>query len=163
VQPQSTPTKTANHIPQCHISMVLELFQGQLLHNSPALPDQKSLTTILENKIFLKANLNLPWHNLRPFPLIILLLPGRRGQPYLTTTSFQAVVESNIVSLEPPLLQAESSQFPQLLFVTPCAPDPSQLHCPSEDLTLDKAHPIGLSSSISLSRSLCKAFLPSGR
>ena len=39
----------------------------------------QSLTTFLENKCFLISNLNLPGNNLRPFFLILSLLPGRRG------------------------------------------------------------------------------------
>ena len=38
-------------------------------------------TSLSENKCFLISNLNLPWCNLRPFCLILLLLLGRRGQP----------------------------------------------------------------------------------
>jgi len=41
------------------------------------------LTTLLEKKFFLISNLNLPYCNLRPFPPILLLIPGRRGQPLL--------------------------------------------------------------------------------
>lgn len=35
----------------------------------------------LEKKCFLTPNLNLPWHNVKPFPLVLLLLPGSRCQP----------------------------------------------------------------------------------
>ncbi|KAK4816126.1 LOW QUALITY PROTEIN: hypothetical protein QYF61_011362 [Mycteria americana] len=38
------------------------------------------------------------------------LLPGRRDRPHLSTASFQAVVESNEVSPQPPSLQAEQPQ-----------------------------------------------------
>jgi len=41
--------------------------------------------------------------------------PGEEANPYLTTTSFQAAVESDKVSPERPLLQSEQSLFPQLL------------------------------------------------
>ena len=34
-----------------------------------------------EKKFFLISNLNLPWCNLRPLPLVLSLLPGRKGQP----------------------------------------------------------------------------------
>ena len=37
------------------------------------------ITTLSEKKIFLISNLNLPWCNLRPSPLILLLLTGSRG------------------------------------------------------------------------------------
>ena len=39
------------------------------------------LTTTSNKKWFLMSYLNLPWHNLMPFPLFSLLLPGTRGQP----------------------------------------------------------------------------------
>lgn len=35
----------------------------------------------LGKKLFLIFNLNLPWHNLRQFALILTLLPWRRGWP----------------------------------------------------------------------------------
>jgi len=37
------------------------------------------LTTLSVKKCFLMSNLNLPWCNLRPFPLV--LSPVRRDQP----------------------------------------------------------------------------------
>jgi len=46
------------------------------------------LTTLLEKKYFLIANLNLPWHSLRPFPLVLSLLLGEEADP---------------ISLQPPL------------------------------------------------------------
>ena len=38
-------------------------------------------TTLSEKKCFLIPDLNFPRHSLRPFPLILLLLPGKRGWP----------------------------------------------------------------------------------
>ena len=66
-----------NHIPQCCTSTVLEHFQG--LHH---LPGQlcHCIITPSEKKFFLEFNLNLPCGNWRPFPLVPLLLCGRRGQ-----------------------------------------------------------------------------------
>ena len=75
------------------------------------------LTTLLENNFFLISNLNLPWHNLRPFPLVLSLLPGEVADPHLTMTSLQAVVEIDKVSPEPPLLQNKQSQFLQPLLM----------------------------------------------
>jgi len=40
---------------------------------------------------------------------------GEETNPRLITTSFLAVVESDKVPPQPPLLQTEQSQFPQLL------------------------------------------------
>jgi len=74
------------------------------------------LTTLSENNYFLMSNLNLPWRNLRPFPLVLLLVTrGKRPAPISTTASHQVDAESDKVSSEPPLLQNEQSQLPQLL------------------------------------------------
>jgi len=35
---------------------------------------------LFSEKSFLTSNLNLPWHNFRPVPLVLLLLYGKRGQ-----------------------------------------------------------------------------------
>ncbi|KAF1646888.1 Striatin-interacting protein 2, partial [Eudyptes chrysocome] len=45
------------------------------------------------------------------------LFLGRRDRPPLATTSFKAVVESDEVSPQPPLLQAKQPQFPQPLLI----------------------------------------------
>jgi len=50
------------------------------------------LTTLSEKKYFLISNLNLPWHNLRPFPPVLLLVTW--ADPHLSTASFQTVVEA---------------------------------------------------------------------
>ena len=63
------------------------------------------LTTLSEKKFFLISNLSLPWS--------YHCYLGEELGLHLATTSFQAVVESNEVSPEPPLLQTEQSQFPQ--------------------------------------------------
>ena len=73
------------------------------------------LTTLLEKKLSLKSNLNLPWHNLKTFPLAPLL--AEEADFHLATASFQVVVESNKVSPEPPLLQTKQFQFPQPLLI----------------------------------------------
>ena len=55
------------------------------------------------------------------------------ANPHLTMTSFQAVAESSEVSPEPPLLQAEQSELPQLLPIRLVLQTPHQLCCPSLD------------------------------
>lgn len=64
------------------------------------------LTTFVGKKFFPISNLKVPWCNLKPFPLIWLLVTLEEGEPHLAT-SFQAVVRSNKVPLEPPFLQAK--------------------------------------------------------
>jgi len=51
----------------------------------------------------------------------------------LTTTSFQAVVESNKVPPQPRLLQTEQPQFPQPLLIRLVLQTPHQPRCPSLD------------------------------
>ncbi|KAK4824048.1 hypothetical protein QYF61_009639 [Mycteria americana] len=51
--------------------------------------------------------------------------------PHLSTTSFQAVVESDKVSPQPPFLQAEQPQFPQPLLIRLLLQTLPQLRCPS--------------------------------
>jgi len=93
------------------------------------------LTTLSVKKFFLISNLNLPWCNLRPLPLSCYL--EKETDSHLpTTSSFWVVVESNNVSLS-------------LLF--------SRLNNPSSHIQLASDH------QSSLSRSLCRDFLPSSR
>jgi len=56
---------------------------------------------LLEKKFFLTFNLNLPWCNLRLFPLVLLLVTWEKRATTIATTSLQVFVESNKVSPEP--------------------------------------------------------------
>ncbi|KAK4815015.1 hypothetical protein QYF61_013467, partial [Mycteria americana] len=58
---------------------------------------------------------------------------GEETNPHLSTTSFQAVVESNEVSPQPPFLQAKQPQFPQPLLIRLVLQTLHQLRCPSLD------------------------------
>ncbi|KAK4811654.1 hypothetical protein QYF61_022747 [Mycteria americana] len=58
---------------------------------------------------------------------------GEETDPHLSTTSFQAVVESDKVSPQPPFLQAEQPQFPQPLLIRLLLQTLPQLRCPSLD------------------------------
>lgn len=52
------------------------------------------LTTLL------MKSLNLPWHDLRPFPLVLSLLPHKNNtDPHVSAASFHVVVESHKVLL----------------------------------------------------------------
>jgi len=77
----------------------------------------QSLTTP-EKTFFLKSNLNLPWHNLRPLSHVLSLVTWENR-----LACFQVATESNKVCPEPPSLQTKQSQFPQLLLCKTCAPD----------------------------------------
>ncbi|KAK4808458.1 hypothetical protein QYF61_005523 [Mycteria americana] len=63
----------------------------------------------------------------------------RRDRPHLSTASFQAVVESDEVSPQPPFLQAEQPQVPQPLPISLVLQTLPQLRCPSLD-TLQPLH-----------------------
>ncbi|KAK4816835.1 hypothetical protein QYF61_023899 [Mycteria americana] len=56
---------------------------------------------------------------------------GEETDPHLSTTSFQAVVESKKVSPQPPLLPAKQPQFPQPLLIRLVLYTRHQLRCPS--------------------------------
>lgn len=56
--------------------------------------------------IFLILNLNLLWCNLRLFPLVLSLISWEKILTP-TTTSFQAVEESDMVTPEPPFFESK--------------------------------------------------------
>ncbi|KAK4827323.1 hypothetical protein QYF61_016573 [Mycteria americana] len=66
---------------------------------------------------------------------------GEETDPHLSTPSFQAVVESDEVSPQPPFLQAKQPQVPQLLLVRLVLQTLHQLCCPS----LDTLQPLNVS------------------
>ncbi|KAK4827573.1 hypothetical protein QYF61_019197 [Mycteria americana] len=65
----------------------------------------------------------------------------KRDRPHLSTTSFQAAVESDEVSPQPPFLQAEQPQVPQPLPISLVLQTLHQLRCPS----LDTLQPLNVS------------------
>ncbi|KAK4825193.1 hypothetical protein QYF61_025121 [Mycteria americana] len=58
---------------------------------------------------------------------------GEETDPHLSTASFQAVVESDKVSPQPPFLQAKQPQVPQPLLIRLVLQTLHQLRCPSLD------------------------------
>ncbi|KAK4812352.1 hypothetical protein QYF61_017129 [Mycteria americana] len=66
---------------------------------------------------------------------------GEETDPHLSTASFQAVVESDEVSPQPPFLQAEQPQVPQPLPISLVLQTLPQLRCPS----LDTLQPLNVS------------------
>jgi len=59
---------------------------------------------------------------------------GEEAKCLLIITFLQEVVECNEVSSEPPLLQTEQSQLPQLLLIRLVFQTPYQFCCPSLDM-----------------------------
>ena len=112
------------------------------------------LATLAVKTFFLISNLNLPWCNLRPLPLFLLLVTWeKRPTPHLTTTSFQGAVESDKVSPQPPLLQTEQPQLPQPLLSRLVLQTPPQPRCPSLD-TLQPLHVLLVASGPELNTAL---------
>ncbi|KAK4816194.1 LOW QUALITY PROTEIN: hypothetical protein QYF61_012659 [Mycteria americana] len=74
------------------------------------------LITLSVKYNFLISSLNLPWHNLRPFPLVLSLVTWEK-RPTPPLYNLLSVVESNKVSPQPPFLQAKPPQFPQPLLI----------------------------------------------
>ncbi|KAK4815123.1 hypothetical protein QYF61_017398 [Mycteria americana] len=66
---------------------------------------------------------------------------GEETNPHLSTTSFQAVIESDEVSPQPPFLQTKPPQFPQPLPISLVLQTLPQLRCPS----LDSLQPLNVS------------------
>ena len=58
---------------------------------------------------------------------------GEETNTFFTTTSFQVVVESNEVPLQPPLVQTKQPQFLQLLLIRLFLYTPRQPCCRSLD------------------------------
>ncbi|KAK4818693.1 hypothetical protein QYF61_017914 [Mycteria americana] len=71
----------------------------------------------------------------------LITLSVKRDRPHLSTASFQAVVESDEVSPQPPFLQAEQPQVPQPLPISLVLQTLPQLRCPS----LDTLQPLNVS------------------
>ena len=117
----------ADHVPQCHISMVLE--QLQVCHHLSGHP--VSMPHHSEKKFFLIFKLSLLWCNLKPSSYVLSLLVGEEADPHLTKISFQEAVESLKVTPEPPLLQTEQSQFSQFSPTGLVLQNLYQLSCPS--------------------------------
>uniref|UniRef100_A0A8B9CFN3 Uncharacterized protein n=1 Tax=Anser brachyrhynchus TaxID=132585 RepID=A0A8B9CFN3_9AVES len=69
--------------------------------------------------------------NIQPKPPLAHV--GEQTNPHLSTASFKVPIESDEVSREPPLLQAEQPQLPQPLLVRLVLQTPHQLRCPSLD------------------------------
>jgi len=54
---------------------------------------------------------------------------GEEADAHLTTTFFQAVIEVNMVSIEPSLLLIKQSLFPQMLLIRPVLQSPRYICC----------------------------------
>ncbi|KAK4832164.1 hypothetical protein QYF61_020944 [Mycteria americana] len=69
---------------------------------------------------------------------------GEETDPHLSTTSFQAVVESHKVSPQPPFRQTKQPQLPQPLLIRLLLQTLHQLRCPSLDTLQHLNVPLGV-------------------
>ncbi|KAK4829020.1 hypothetical protein QYF61_001795 [Mycteria americana] len=106
--------------------MSFQYLQGWGLNYFPGSLFQ-CLTTLLVNKLFLISNLNLPWRNLRPFPLILSLVTWKKRP---TPTSLQPPFRQ-LLNNPSSLNRSSEDSAPQKTF--------HQLRCASLD-TLQHLH-----------------------
>lgn len=90
VSSHPSTTNIAHYIMSISNTSTVKNLQGWWFHYIPGQPVQY-LTTHFEKKFILIISLNLPWHSLRPFPLILLLVTWEKS-----------LTPSNSVQLLPP-------------------------------------------------------------
>lgn len=78
VSSHPSTTNTAHYIMSIINTSTVKNLQGWWFHYIPGKPVQY-LTTHFEKKFILIISLNLPWHSLRPFLLVLTLLHESRG------------------------------------------------------------------------------------
>ena len=85
-RPLRSSSTAISPTPPCPLTTSLSATTPHFSNNSgdrdfttPLRSPYQCLTTHSENNFFLLSNLNLPWHNLRPSPLVLSLLPGSRA------------------------------------------------------------------------------------
>lgn len=79
------PGPPLNNVSKCHIFMSFQYyFPGMLIQALPWAAFQfLNLTTFLMKKVFLISNTNLPWCDLRLFPLVLYLLTWEKRLTWL--------------------------------------------------------------------------------
>lgn len=79
VSSHPSTTNIAHYIMSISNTSTVKNLQGWWFHYIPGQPVQY-LTTHFEKKFILIISLNLPWHSLRPFLLVLTLLHESRGR-----------------------------------------------------------------------------------
>ena len=118
IQSNHSPTTNISfplrHVPHYNIQCSLNTHRDSSSITSLGSPFQR-LTAHWE-KLFFTSNLNLPSCNLRPFPLVLALVPcEKRTTPHLHITTRHVIGQSEVVFPQPPLLHTNESHFPQPL------------------------------------------------
>ncbi|KAK4815625.1 LOW QUALITY PROTEIN: hypothetical protein QYF61_004840 [Mycteria americana] len=123
-----------------HYTMSLSTSSKRPLNTSRDGDSTTSLGSLVQCLITLSVNLNLPWRNLRPFPLVRSLVTWEK-RPTPPLYNLLSAGESDKVSPQPPFLQPKQPQFPQLLLIRLVLQTLHQLRCPS----LDTLQPLNVS------------------
>ena len=118
------PSTALYHINLCDIYPLLEHLLGQWLHR------QHGQAHSFWEEILPNSQPEPIWSH---FLLSYHSCLGEEADPHLARTSFQINVESDKVFPEPPLLLSCSIPGTSAAPHQTCAPEPSQLHCPSLD------------------------------
>ena len=105
-----------NHILKCHIYTFFKRLQGWWLGHLPGRP--VPISDHFYSKFLLVSDLNLPWCNLRPLPLVPLLVTWEKRQtPTCLQPSFRQLYRAVRSPPQPPLLQTKQPQLPQSLLM----------------------------------------------
>ncbi|KAK4825514.1 hypothetical protein QYF61_000027, partial [Mycteria americana] len=125
------PRPPLHHVSKYLIQMSFKYLQGWRLNHFPG-QSVPMLDNPLGEEKFPNIQSKPPLAQLEAIsscPITCYL--GEETDPHLSTTSFQAVVESDKVSPQPPFLQAKQSQLPQPLLIRLLLQTLHQLRCPS--------------------------------
>ncbi|KAK4817862.1 hypothetical protein QYF61_001531 [Mycteria americana] len=135
------PSPPLHHVPKNLIQTSFKYLQGWRLNHFPGQPVPMPDNPFSEVK-FPNIQSKPPLVQLEAIsscPITCYL--GEETDSHLSTPSFQAVVESDKVSPQPPFLQAKQSQVPQPLLIRLLLQTLHQLCCPS----LDTLQPLNVS------------------
>ncbi|KAK4815496.1 hypothetical protein QYF61_003054 [Mycteria americana] len=127
------PSPSLHHVPKHHIYTSFKYLQGRRLNHFPGQPVPMLDNPFSEVK-FPNIQSKPPLAQLEAIsshPITCYL--GEETDPHLSTTSCQAVVESDKVSPQPPFLHTKQPQFPQPLLIRLVLQTLHQLRCPSLD------------------------------
>ncbi|KAJ7415365.1 hypothetical protein WISP_78556 [Willisornis vidua] len=129
------PSPPPNHVPKCHSHSLLNTSRDGVFTASLGILFQY-LTTLSMTNFFLISNVHLSWHNLRPIPLVLLLVClGEESSLHLAITSFQGLVESNEITPHNLLcFRLNNPSSLQLLLIRFAPQTLHQFPCPSLDL-----------------------------
>ncbi|KAK4815153.1 hypothetical protein QYF61_017594 [Mycteria americana] len=125
------PRPPLHHVPKHLIQTSFKYLQGWRLNHFPGQPGPVLDNPLSEEK----------FPKIQSKPPLAQLEAISRDRPHLSTASFQAAVESDEVSPQPPFLQAEQPQVPQPLPISLVLQTLPQLRCPS----LDTLQPLNVS------------------